>query len=487
MTSFLIAFAVLIAGYFIYGALVEKVFASDNSRKSRAKTMADGIDYVEMPTWKVFLIQFLNIAGVGPIFGAIMGIMYGPAAFLWIVLGTIFAGAVHDFISGMISVRMGGKSLPEIVGTELGKKIKLIMGIFTCVLLVMVIAVFVRTPANLLATLTPEHLNATFWASCIFIYYILATLLPVDKLIGNLYPVFGFALLFMAAGIMVYMIVNGINIPDGFAEGLANRHPGGDMAPIFPMMCISIACGAISGFHATQSPMMARCLKNEKYGRPVFYGAMVSEGIVALIWAAAAITFTGGYDKLAGYMAEIGQDAGILVHEVCVSWLGTFGGILAILGVIAAPITTGDTAMRSLRLIIADSIGMSQKKFVKRILVTLPIVGVSYLLININFDVLWRYFAWCNQTLSIFTLWACTVYLARHGKAYVITMLPAMFMTMLCVTFICFAPLGTYVAGIGLPLFASQVIGALAMTACTVSFYIWKRGLQTSPEIIVKD
>ncbi len=291
----------------------------------------------------------------------------------------------------------------------------------------------------------------------------------------------------MAAGIMGYMIVNGINIPDGFTEGLANRHPGGDMAPIFPMMCISIACGAISGFHATQSPMMARCLKNEKYGRPVFYGAMVSEGIVALIWAAAAITFTGGYDKLAGYMAANGQDAGILVHEVCVSWLGTFGGILAILGVIAAPITTGDTAMRSLRLIIADSIGVSQKKFVKRILVTLPIVGVSYLLININFDVLWRYFAWCNQTLSIFTLWACTVYLARHGKAYVITMLPAMFMTMLCVTFICFAPLGTYVAGIGLPLFASQVIGALAMTACTVSFYMWKKGLQTSPEIIAKD
>lgn len=487
MTSFLIAFVVLIAGYFIYGALVEKVFASDKNRKTPAKTMADGIDYVEMPTWKVFMIQFLNIAGVGPIFGAIMGIMYGPAAFLWIVLGTIFAGAVHDFISGMISVRMGGKSLPEIVGTELGKKIKLIMGVFTCVLLIMVIAVFVRTPANLLATLTPDYLNATFWATCIFLYYILATLLPVDKLIGNLYPLFGFALLFMAAGIMGYMIVNGINIPDGFAEGLANRHPSGDMAPIFPMMCISIACGAISGFHATQSPMMARCLKNEKYGRPVFYGAMVSEGIVALIWAAAAITFTRGYDKLAGYMAENGQDAGILVHEVCVNWLGTFGGILAILGVIAAPITTGDTAMRSLRLIIADSVGISQKKFVKRILVTLPIVALSYLLININFDVLWRYFAWCNQTLSIFTLWACTVYLARHGKAYVITMLPAMFMTMLCVTFICFAPLGKFVAGVGLPLYVSRIIGFLAMAACTISFYVWKKGLQSSPELMVKD
>ncbi|MDE5848465.1 MAG: carbon starvation protein A, partial [Muribaculaceae bacterium] len=386
MTSFIIALAALILGYFLYGGLVERVFRTDPSRPTPATTMADGIDYVEMPTWKVYLIQFLNIAGVGPIFGAIMGIMYGPAAFLWIVLGTIFAGAVHDFMSGMISLRLGGKSLPEIVGSELGGKVKMVMSVFTCILLVMVIAVFVRTPANLLATLTPEHLNATFWAICIFLYYILATLLPVDKLIGNLYPIFGFALLFMAVGIMGYMIFNGVEIPDGFSEGLFNRHPSGEAAPIFPMMCISIACGAISGFHATQSPMMARCLNNEKHGRKVFYGAMVSEGIVALIWAAAAIAFTGGYDKLAGYMADNGSDAGILVHEVCVKWLGTFGGILAILGVIAAPITTGDTAMRSLRLIIADSIGLQQKKFAKRLLVTLPIVAVCYLLLNVNFD-----------------------------------------------------------------------------------------------------
>ncbi len=480
MTSFIIALVALIGGYFIYGALVEKVFASDAKRPTPASTMADGIDYVALPTWKVFLIQFLNIAGVGPIFGAIMGIMYGPAAFLWIVLGTIFAGAVHDFISGMISVRMGGKSLPEIVGSELGNKIKMVMSIFTCVLLVMVIAVFVRTPANLLATLTPEHLNATFWAVCIFLYYILATLLPVDKLIGNLYPLFGFALLFMAAGILGYMIFNGMDIPTGFSDGLFNRHPAGEAAPIFPMMCISIACGAISGFHATQSPMMARCIQNEKYGRPVFYGAMVSEGVVALIWAAAAITFTGGYEKLAGYMADNGADAGILVHEVCVKWLGTFGGILAILGVIAAPITTGDTAMRSLRLIIADSIGVQQKKFLKRLLVTLPIVGVSYLLININFDILWRYFAWCNQTLSIFTLWACTVWLARHNKAYLITMIPAMFMTMLCITFICYAPLGSYVEGVGLPMLYSETIGLVAMFICTFFFFQWKRQLSAN-------
>lgn len=475
MITFVIALLALIGGYFIYGALVERVFATDSKRPTPASTMADGIDYVPLPTWKVFLIQFLNIAGVGPIFGAIMGIMYGPAAFLWIVLGTIFAGAVHDFISGMISVRKGGKSLPEIVGTELGNKIKIVMSIFTCVLLVMVIAVFVRTPANLLATLTPEHLNTTFWAGCIFLYYILATLLPVDKLIGNLYPLFGFALLFMAVGILGYMIFNGLDIPTGFSDGLYNRHPAGEAAPIFPMMCISIACGAISGFHATQSPMMARCLQNEKYGRPVFYGAMVSEGIVALIWAAAAITFTGGYDKLAGYMAENGADAGILVHEVCVKWLGTFGGILAILGVIAAPITTGDTAMRSLRLIISDSIGLQQKKFIKRLLVTLPIVAVSYLLLNINFDILWRYFAWCNQTLSIFTLWACTVYLARIHKAYLITMIPAIFMTMLCITFICYAPLGAYVEGVGLPLIYSEAIGIIVTAVCIFLFFQWKR------------
>ncbi len=477
MTSFIIALAALILGYFIYGSVVERVFRTDSSRPTPAKTMADGIDYVEMPTWKVYLIQFLNIAGVGPIFGAIMGIMYGPAAFLWIVLGTIFAGAVHDFISGMISLRLGGKSLPEIVGSELGKKVKMVMSVFTCILLVMVIAVFVRTPANLLATLTPEHLNATFWAVCIFLYYILATLLPVDKLIGNLYPVFGFALLFMAVGIMGYMIVNAVHIPDGFSDGLFNRHPAGEAAPIFPMMCISIACGAISGFHATQSPMMARCLNNEKHGRKVFYGAMVSEGIVALIWAAAAIAFTGGYDKLAEYMADNGSDAGILVHEVCVKWLGTFGGILAILGVIAAPITTGDTAMRSLRLIIADSIGLEQKKFIKRLLVTLPIVAVCYLLLNINFDILWRYFAWCNQTLSIFTLWACSVFLARYKKAYLITMIPAMFMTALCITFICYAPLGAYVEGIGLPLYASEAIGLTATAICTFLFFKWQHAL----------
>ena len=475
MTIFLISLALLIGGYFTYGLFVEKVIGTDPKRATPATTLTDGVDFVPLPTWKVFLIQFLNIAGVGPIFGAIMGVTYGPAAFIWIVVGCIFAGAVHDFVSGMVSVRSGGKSLPELVGTELGLKVKTIMAALTAVLLMLVVAVFVITPSNLLASMTPGWANGTFWAVVIFLYYVLATLLPVDKLIGNLYPVFGFALLFMAAGIMGYMIFNGIDIPVGLSDGLGNRSTGGDVTPVFPMVCISIACGAISGFHATQSPMMARCLKSEKYGRPIFYGAMISEGIVALIWAAAAIAFTGGYDGLNAYLAGEGADAGMLVKDVCSTWLGTFGGILAVLGVIAAPITTGDTALRSLRLMIADWAGLSQRSFTKRLVVALPVIAIILVVMQLDFSVLWRYFAWANQTLSIFTLWTCSVWLARRGKLYWITMLPAMFMTMLCTTYIFFAPTG--VGMTGLPLNVSFCIGIVAMVVCTAIFARWRMRL----------
>ncbi|MCM1337054.1 MAG: carbon starvation protein A [Candidatus Amulumruptor caecigallinarius] len=478
MSLFLISLALLIGGYFTYGLFVEKVIGTDPKRPTPATTMADGVDFVPLPTWKVFLIQFLNIAGVGPIFGAIMGVTYGPAAFIWIVVGCIFAGAVHDFVSGMVSVRSGGKSLPELVGTELGNKVKAVMAALTALLLMLVVAVFVITPSNLLASMTPAWANGTFWAVVIFLYYVLATLLPVDKLIGNLYPVFGFALLFMAAGIMGYMIVNGMDIPVGLADGLCNRSLGGDATPVFPMVCISIACGAISGFHATQSPMMARCLKSEKYGRPIFYGAMISEGIVALIWAAAAITFTGGYDGLNAYFTANGADAGMLVKDVCNSWLGTFGGILAVLGVIAAPITTGDTALRSLRLMIADWAAISQRSFVKRLSVALPVIAIILVIMQLDFSVLWRYFAWANQTLSIFTLWTCTVWLARRSKLYLITMIPAMFMTMLCTTYIFFAPTGTGLTG--LPLGVSFSIGIVAMIVCTAVFARWRARLNPS-------
>lgn len=438
MTSFLIALAVLIGGYFIYGAIVEKIFGTDPTRKTPAYTMRDDVDYMPLPTWKVFLIQFLNIAGLGPIFGAIMGVMFGPAAFIWIVVGTIFAGAVHDFISGAISLRARGMSLPEIVGNELGNGIKQVMRVFSLLLMILVGAVFVSQPADLIAGMTPESLDRIFWVVVIFVYYMLATVLPIDKLIGNFYPIFGFALLFMALGILGVLIWGDVTLNLDFSQGLESQHPKN--LPIFPMMFVSIACGAISGFHATQSPMMARCLKNEKLARPIFYGAMVAEGVVALIWAAAAIAFTGGYDQLATYMAEHNNSAGVLVNDISMSWLGTFGGILALFGVVAAPITSGDTALRSARLIAADFLHYDQSKTSKRLIISIPIFAAAFGIMMIDFSVLWRYFAWCNQTLAVFTLWAITVYLARHKKAYIITLIPAMFMTVVSVSYILFAP-----------------------------------------------
>lgn len=441
MTTFLVAVVVLVAGYFVYGMLVERVIGCDPKRQMPCYTRQDGVDYMPLPVWKVFLIQFLNIAGLGPIFGAIMGIMFGPAAFLWIVLGTVFAGAVHDFLSGVISVRRDGASLPEIVGNELGGGVKQLMRVFSLLLMVLVGAVFVLTPAGLIAGMTPEWMDTRFWIFAIFLYYMLATVLPIDKLIGNIYPVFGFALLFMAAGIMCVLIFGDVTIPDGLSEGLHNRRADAGSMPLFPMMFVSIACGAISGFHATQSPMMARCLKNERLARPVFYGAMVAEGLVALIWAAAAIAFTGGYGQLGEYLSA-GGGAGALVHDISISWLGAFGGVLAILGVIAAPITTGDTALRSARLIAADFMHYDQRTIVRRLIVSIPIFAITFFIMQMDFEILWRYFAWCNQALSVFTLWAITVYLARHGKIYWITMIPAMFMTCVCMTYILFAPEG---------------------------------------------
>lgn len=440
MFSFLIALAVLVGGYFLYGAFVEKILDIDESRKTPAFTMQDGVDYIPMPTWKVFLIQFLNIAGLGPIFGAIMGVMYGPAAFIWIAVGTIFGGAVHDYVSGMLSLKNRGASLPEIVGEQLGVGIKQVMRGFALVLMILVGAVFVINPAELIAALTPETLDTQFWIVVIFIYYILATLLPIDKLIGNLYPIFGFALLFMAVGIFVILLGHLEYIPE-FTDGLYNRYPNPEGHPIFPMMFVSIACGAISGFHATQSPLMARCIKNEKLARRVFYGAMVVEGIVALIWAAAAIAFfKGSFSDLSAYLGV--SSAAPLVNEISVTWLGKFGGLLAILGVIAAPITSGDTALRTARLITADFLKFKQNTILRRLIISIPIFVASYLIMQINFQVLWRYFGWCNQALSVFTLWAITVYLARNKKCYIITLLPAMFMTMVCSTYILFAPEG---------------------------------------------
>lgn len=439
MISFLLALTVLIGGYFIYGKIVARIAGEDPQRPTPVKTMADGVDYVELPSWKIFLIQFLNIAGLGPIFGAIMGVMYGPAAFLWIVFGTIFAGAVHDYLSGLMSIRQGGASLPEIVGSQLGGKMKNLMRGFALILMVLVGAVFVYNPADLLGRLTPDSLDAMFWVVVIFTYYVLATLLPIDKLIGKLYPVFGFALLFMAVGICVMLFVHYDTIPEVWNE-FYNHKPNTATNPIFPMMFVSIACGAISGFHATQSPMMARCLKTEKHARPIFYGAMVAEGIVALIWAAAAIAFTGGYGELQEYIGT-GTPA-VLVDNLSKSYLGKFGGLLAILGVIAAPITSGDTALRSARLIAADFLNIKQKTILKRLTVSIPIFVLCFLIMMLPYDALWRYFAWCNQVLAVFTLWTATVWLASRKVNYYITLVPALFMTAVTVSYIIFAPEG---------------------------------------------
>lgn len=467
MTAFLISLAVLIGGYFIYGAFVDKIMATDKNRPMPAFTKRDDVDYRPMKPWRIFMIQFLNIAGLGPIFGAIMGIMFGPAAFLWIALGTIFAGAVHDFCSGVISIRMDGASLPEIIGSVLGNNVRKLLSIITVLLLLLVTAVFVLTPAGLLASLTPSVLDITFWTAVIFVYYILATLLPIDKLIGNLYPLFGGALLFMALGLLGVLLFGDTTIPVSFTDGFESRTNN----PVFPMMFVSIACGAISGFHSTQSPMMARCMTNEKLARPIFYGAMVTEGIVALIWAAAAIAFTGGYEQLSQYIAD-GNTAGDLVNTVSFGWLGKFGGILAILGVVAAPISTGDTALRSARLTVADSLNINQKPIWKRLAVVIPMVVVIWVIMQIDFQVLWRYFAWCNQALSVITLWAITVYLSRHKKPYIISLIPALFMTVVCTSYILCAPRPE---GFGLSLLLSEIIGLAVATTFAAMFFISKR------------
>ena len=481
MITFLTAFALLLLGYFVYGAIVEKFFGSDGSRKTPCYTMRDGVDYEPMPTWKVFLIQFLNIAGTGPIFGAIQGILFGPAAYFWIVLGCIFGGAVHDYLAGMISLRRGGASLPEIVGDELGGVARLVMRIFALVLMVLVGTVFATTPAGLLSTMTGGwgfFGTIAFWTVVIFVYYIFATLLPIDKLIGRIYPLFGFALLVMAVGVLYGIFANEGAMPE-ITEAFSNHHPNSTL-PIFPGLCITIACGAISGFHATQSPMMARCLKNEKLGRGVFYGAMITEGIVALIWAAAAIKFADSlnvagatpYEKLLAAMTDptTGKvNPAIIVNAICNSWIGSVGAVLAVLGVVVAPITSGDTAFRCARLIAADFLRIKQDKIIKRLLLCAPLFAISVVLMFVDFQILWRYFAWFNQSLSVLTLWAITVWLAKNGKFFYITLLPALWMTMVCTTYILVAP-----EGFQLSAMSGNMLGGAITFTTLVLFVRWK-------------
>lgn len=440
MVTFFVCLAILILGYLIYGTFVEKVFKPDD-RQTPCVAHPDGVDYVPIKPGRAFLIQLLNIAGLGPIFGALSGAIWGPSVLLWIVFGTIFAGAVHDFLSGMLSVRNDGASISEIVGIYLGPKMKTVMRIFSVVLLVMVGVVFMVGPAGLLALLTPNVLDVKFWVIVILIYYFLATLLPIDKIIGKIYPIFGICLIIMAVGIGGATILNSGTRPM-MELTLQNLHPA--QKPIWPLMFITVACGAISGFHATQSPMMARCLTSEKHGRRVFYGAMVAEGIIALIWASAGIAFyyttDGGLIKL----LEAGGGNSSVVYEMSMSLLGPIGGILAMVGVIACPITSGDTAFRSARLTIADWFNIDQKNIKKRLALSIPLLVIGYIISKFDYQVVWRYFSWSNQTLAMIALWAGATYLGTcvSKKASLIAAIPATFMSAVSMTYILMADEG---------------------------------------------
>ena len=440
MISFFVCLAILIIGYFLYSKFVEKVFGPEFDRKTPAMLHPDGVDYMPMKTWKSFLVQLLNIAGLGPIFGALSGAIWGPSVYLWIVFGTLLAGGVHDFLSGMLSVRNDGASISEIVGIYLGNVMKTVMRIFSVILLVMVGVVFMVGPAGLLSKLTPSFANVTFWTIIILIYYFLATLLPIDKIIGKLYPIFGVCLIIMAVGIAGATIFNSGTRPM-MEITLQNLHPDG--APIWPLMFIIVACGAISGFHATQSPIISRCIDNEKNGRKIFYGAMVAEGIIALIWASAGIAF---YEGTGGLLA-VGGGNSSTVYDMSIGLLGKVGGVLAMIGVIACPITSGDTAFRSARLTISDWFKIDQSKISKRLMLSIPLLGIGYLISLIDYSIIWRYFSWSNQTLAMIVLWAGSVYLAKYAKinkpiTSLIAALPAAFMSAVSCTYILYAEEG---------------------------------------------
>ena len=465
MVTFLVALCALIGGYFVYGKIVDNVFGPTDA-KTPALVHNDGVDYIPLPTWKVFLIQLLNIAGLGPIFGALGGAIWGPSVYLWIVFGTIFAGAVHDYLSGMISLREDGKSISEVVGHHMGPVMLLIMRVFSVVLLVLVGTVFMTGPAGLLAKLT--GVAVTIVLPCVLAYYFLATLLPIDKLIARFYPIFGICLIVMALGIMGGMLfgVGGHTMPE---MTLQNLHPAGpDKMPIWPLMFITVACGAISGFHSTQSPIMARCLKDERLGRPVFYGAMVSEGIIALIWAAAGVTFYDGTGGLAAAMKAGG--AGTVVYDICVGFMGSgVGAVLAMLGVIACPITSGDTAFRSARLTLADWFGINQEQAAKRLMFAVPLLAVGGILSQMDFNIIWRYFSWTNQTLAMIVLWTGAVYLYRTKKgssAWVIPFVPATFMSAVSCTYILQAP-----EGLTLSTAISYPVGIVFAVLCVCLYY----------------
>lgn len=485
MITFSVSLLALFLGYLLYGRYIERLFGPD-SRVTPAVAKSDGVDYIVLPNWKVFMIQFLNIAGTGPIFGAIMGAKFGPVSYLWIVLGCIFAGAVHDYLSGMLSMRNDGAGLPELIGKYLGKNTKNLMLVFTVLLLIMVGTVFVYSPAVILHSIGGDTM---MWVFIIFAYYVLATMLPIDKIIGKVYPLFAFSLLFMAAALMVVLYIKNPVLPelwDHLYNMGAETHPEKWTDAIFPALFITIACGAISGFHATQSPLMARCVKSEKMGRPIFYGAMITEGVVALIWATVASWFfygveAPGYELIAGADKGFYTSAPAVVNLVCKDWLGVAGAVLAMLGVVAAPITSGDTAFRSGRLIVAEWLKLDQRPIAKRLYISVPLfcISLGMLIWQIEnpdgFNTIWQYFGWSNQTLSVFTLWTLTVYLVREKKNFWVTLIPALFMTTVCSTFFFVSK-----QALGLSLELGYTLGGICFVIAVIYFTYWYRKYQKS-------
>lgn len=463
MITFSICFILLIVAYFLYGKYLERVIGIDPNHPTPAKTHYDGVDYLPLPQWKTFLIQLLNIAGLGPIFGALLGAMYGPVAFLWITFGGILIGGLHDYASGMISMKKEGQSLPELVGHYLGNVMKQLMRGITLLLMVLVGAVFLVGPAGILEGMTSW--SQSIWVWIILIYYILATLLPIDKIIGRIYPIFGAALFFMALGILYVLIFGDYAIPELSADNWRNFKSDAAEFPIFPTLFITIACGAISGFHATQSPLMARCLTNEKQGKPVFFGAMIAESLIALIWAAVGMAFWGGPTELNTTLAAHGNNAAWAVNEITRTTLGKVGAILALLGVVVAPITSGDSAFRSARLIAADFLHVEQRSIRKRLYISIPLFVVGFAITMMNFGVIWQYFAWINQMLAAVTLWTITSYLIVNRKNYWIALLPAIFMTLVVSLYILIAP-----EGLLMPYWSGFAIASVITIAVTILF-----------------
>ncbi|MBR5466430.1 MAG: carbon starvation protein A [Bacteroidaceae bacterium] len=484
MITFLVCLASLVIAYFTYGRYLERVCDIDENNAVPSKTHFDGVDYLPLPRWKIFLIQLLNIAGLGPIFGALLGAAFGPVAFLWITLGGIFIGAMHDFVAGVISLKDAGRSLPEIIGKYLGQGTRTFMRIAALLLMILVGAVFMSQPAELIAANFSmpafEHAMSPTMSLEVFVvlilillYYVLATIMPVDKIIGHLYPLFGMAVLVMAVGIFFALMFNSDKYVIPELTSLRNYIADAEKFPIVPMLFTTIACGAISGFHATQSPMMARCMTNEKQSRSIFYGAMIAESIIALIWAAIAMAFWGGTEGLNNAIAENAGSAARLVNIISEATLGCFVAPLVVVGIVACAITSGDTAFRSARLIAADMFNIPQNSLFKRIAVSLPLFVLGVLIIfALPFQTIWSYFAWMNQALATITLWCITVYLHQKAKPILIGLIPAMFMTYVCSSYIFISPM---MVGLENHTVAYGLGAVLVLLICTLVYFCLMR------------